>query len=264
LVRGNYRSAWNRLTFCGRIAHPVPNDITNSGGYAVATHHDPQYLQSCVSLDLVTQYPSGALFRVAEFTMTIVLTQLSRSATFDDLFRAPPLHLTTDWFGHPFAPPLDIFLGMSGERILFGAQGAGTPQCAPATPGDFIEGLWERDVVELFLGESDSPRYQEFNLSPRGAWWTMAFTGYRTRMATTPLPGLRCDAAKTPSGWRAATAIPINELSIRWASARGTVNVTAICGTPQRFVTALNLGGGEPDFHRAEHFRPPRVETLCP
>lgn len=196
----------------------------------------------------------------ATFTMTIVLSQFSPTATFDDLFCAPPLRLITDWFGRPFAPPLDIFLGMSGERILFGARCEGPPRCDPATPGDFIEGLWERDVVELFLGESDSPRYQEFNLSPRGAWWTMAFSGYRTRMTTAPLPGVRCHAAETAAGWRAAVAIPLNELTIRWSSGRGTVNITAISGDPQRFVTAVDLGGGEPDFHRAEHFRHPRVE----
>lgn len=191
--------------------------------------------------------------------MTVPCQKLSIAATFDDLFRSAPLVLATDWFGEALPTPIEIFLGVNTERILFGGRGDASPWCEPATPGDFIEGLWEREVVELFLGEPGSARYQEFNLSPRGAWWTMAFSGYRTRMMTNPLPGVRCHAASGGRGWRAAIAIPLAELTIAWSSGSGTGNVTAIHGNPQRFVTALDLGGGEPDFHRAERFQPMRM-----
>lgn len=191
--------------------------------------------------------------------MTVQFQKLNIAPTFEDLFRSTPITLSSDWYGRSLPSPIDIFLGGNHQSILFGARGGGDPWCAPAQPGDFIEGLWERDVVELFLSETGSPRYQEFNVSPSGAWWTMAFSGYRTRMGTNSMPSVRCHADAFGSGWRAAMAIPLSQLTIGWSSESGALNVTAILGNPQRFVTALDLGGGEPDFHRAERFLPARL-----
>lgn len=192
--------------------------------------------------------------------MTIALHMLSPSASHADLFGSPAVPLATDWFGEPLASAIKIHLGLGGDRILFGAEGVGSPRCADATPGAFIEGLRESDVVELFLGEPGSTRYQEFNLSPRGAWWTMGFSGYRVRMTTNPMPGVRCYADVVGEVWRTAIVIPLRELTIAWVPDAGTLNVTAIHGLPQQFATAVDLGGGEPDFHRAERF--PRVRIV--
>lgn len=186
--------------------------------------------------------------------MTLPLHMLPPSASLGDLFCSPSIPLSTDWFGAPLASAIEIHLGLSGDRILFGTHGVGIPRCADATPGAFIEGLWESDVVELFLGEPGSTRYQEFNLSPRGAWWTMSFSGYRSRMTTDAMPGVRCYADVVGEAWRAAMEIPLRELTIAWSPDNGNVNVTAVHGSPQQFATAANLGGGEPDFHRAERF----------
>lgn len=191
--------------------------------------------------------------------MILPLNLLSPTATFADLFGSGSIRLATDWFGAPLASAIEIHLGLSGDRILFGAHGVGIPRCADATPGAFIEGLWERDVVELFLGEPGSARYQEFNLSPRGAWWTMGFSGYRVRMTTNPMPGVRCFADVVGETWRSAIEIPLRELTIAWSLDNGTLNVTAIHGLPQQFATVADLGGGEPDFHRAERFDRVRV-----
>ena len=46
--------------------------------------------------------------------------------------------------------------------------------------GDFVEGLWEYDVAELFVRDARGA-YQEFNVSPTGAWWSMTHTEYRVR-----------------------------------------------------------------------------------
>ena len=190
--------------------------------------------------------------------MAIPLSVLPDAPSFRDLFATPPILLTRDWFHEEIATPLAVFLGVGGGQLLFGATVRAAPWCEPARPGDFIEGLWERDVVELFLGEPGTPRYQEFNLSPRGAWWTVSLSEYRVRMETRPMPGVRCFSEVDAGGWRAALALPLDELSIRWELLNGgTVNVTAIQGNPQRFVTAADLGGGEPDFHRAERFLSP-------
>lgn len=170
------------------------------------------------------------------------------------LFSLQPVVLAHDWFGAPIADPIDVFLGVDRRNLWFGARCGGAPRCADAMVGDFVEGLWEHDVVEIFAAEEGSRRYQEFNLSPKGAWWTAAFSEYRERMPTAAMPGVRCFAEPWGSGWRAAMAIPLDELSIRWDLLRGRLNVTAVQGEPNRFVTLTDLGGGEPDFHRAEKF----------
>ena len=178
----------------------------------------------------------------------------STPLSFEALFDAPALRLTLDWFRAPLETPLEIHLAADADRVWFGAGCAAPPRCAPALCGEFVEGLWERDVVEIFFGEANSTRYQEFNVSPRGAWWTMAFSQYRTRMTTKPMPGIRCHSAVVGEAWRAAIAIPLRELTISWSCEAGSLNAAAIQGSPQRFATAADLGGGEPDFHRAERF----------
>jgi hypothetical protein len=79
-------------------------------------------------------------------------------------------------------------------------------------------------------------------------------------MATRAMPGVRCFAESHGDGWRAGISIPLDELTISWSASSGAaVNVTAIQGNPQRFITAIDLGGGEPDFHRAERFIAPHL-----
>jgi hypothetical protein len=42
--------------------------------------------------------------------------------------------------------------------------------------------LWENTCFEFFIGIKDSPRYWEFNLSPRGDWNIYRFDNYRQGM----------------------------------------------------------------------------------
>jgi hypothetical protein len=56
--------------------------------------------------------------------------------------------------------------------------------------------------------------------------------------------------------WLAAMAIPLDLLRARLDfGLRSRVNVTLILESPaQKFVSAADLGGGEPDFHQPERF----------
>ncbi|MBP6218944.1 MAG: hypothetical protein KA436_10190 [Oligoflexales bacterium] len=47
----------------------------------------------------------------------------------------------------------------------------------------YREGIWESTCCELFISIPPSQGYKEWNISPSGDWFSMHFSGYRTRQA---------------------------------------------------------------------------------
>jgi hypothetical protein len=114
-------------------------------------------------------------------------------------------------------------------------------------------------VAELFLADPASGRYFEFNLAPNGAWWSCEFTAPRVRAEETDItmPEVATFADLAADGsWVAAMALPLDLLNARLGFGPATRgNVAMILESPgQRFVTAADLGGGEPDFHQPDRF----------
>jgi hypothetical protein len=52
-----------------------------------------------------------------------------------------------------------------------------------AVPSHQADGLWQQSCFEAFIGQPDTDRYCEINLSPSTAWAIYGFEGYRTAMA---------------------------------------------------------------------------------
>lgn len=128
-----------------------------------------------------------------------------------------------------------------------------------ARPGAFQADLWQYDVAELFLGDPASGRYFEFNLAANGAWWSCEFTAPRIRAdeAEIAMPEVATFSDLDPDGsWLAAMAIPLDLLRARLDFGGETrMNVTMILESPQqKFISACELGGGEPDFHQPQRF----------
>lgn len=128
-----------------------------------------------------------------------------------------------------------------------------------ARPGAFQAELWRYDVAELFLADPLSGRYFEFNLAPNGAWWSCEFTGPRVRAeaAEIAMPEVATFADMSADGsWLAAMAIPLDLLRARLDfGAETRLNVAMILESPgQKFVSANDLGAGEPDFHQPQRF----------
>ena len=140
-------------------------------------------------------------------------------------------------------------LGQSERELFFGGAMEAPPRCDRALGcGQFVEGLWQADVIELFVREPSSAGYHEINLAPTGAWWHCRFEEYRLR--TGPVPGeVRALSCIDEEGWSAAVALPraalpgVDLAAVRW-------NVCAIAGDPRRFYTHEPAGPGSPDFHR--------------
>ena len=170
------------------------------------------------------------------------------------------LGLERDWQGNPLDPPAAFSLVTDDRRLWFMAHHRMPAQLHPlARPGIFQAELWRHDVAELFLADPVSGRYFEFNLAPNGAWWSCEFSAPRVRAEETDIvmPEVATFSDMAPDGaWLAAMAIPLDLLRARLDfGPRTRANVTMILGSPaQKFITAANLGGGEPDFHLPQRF----------
>ena len=144
---------------------------------------------------------------------------------------------------------LTLSLAGDGLRLAIDAPLHGDPP-PPAPPGA-LWGLWEHEVVELFVLGADGRSYTEVELGPHGHHLLLRLDGRRN-------PIERClplDAAWTyvPGRWRAQTVLPFAVLPPRpW---RG--NAYAVHGaTPRRFLAWAPVPGAAPDFHALERFRP--------
>lgn len=172
----------------------------------------------------------------------------------------PMLGLEHDWHGVPLRQSAAYSLAMDERRLWFIAHHRRAAQLHPlARPGKFQPELWRYDVAELFIAEPLSGRYFEFNLAPNGAWWSCEFSAprIRTEEIDIAMPEVATYSDMAPDGaWLAAMAIPLDLLRARLDfGPRSRVNVTLILESPaQQFVSAADLGGGNPDFHQPQRF----------
>lgn len=172
----------------------------------------------------------------------------------------PMLGLQKDWQGLTVQPSAAFSLAMDDTRLWFIAHHRKPADLHPlARPGDFQAGLWNHDVAELFIADPATGRYFEFNLAPNGAWWSCEFTAARVREEEIDIamPEVATFSDMAPDGsWVAAMALPLDLLKVRLGfGPESRINVSMILESPQqRFLTAVDLGGGAPDFHRPDRF----------
>jgi len=172
----------------------------------------------------------------------------------------PLFGIGKDWYGSGITPQAAFCVAVDSRSLWFIASHGKAAKLHPAArPGRFTPELWKHDVAELFLNDPTSGRYFEFNLASNGAWWSCEFTGPRKRAEDVEVafPEVATFAELAPTGgWVAAMAIPRDLLEARMNFGEGSrMNVSFILGSPeQRFLSAVDLGGGEPDFHRPDKF----------
>ena len=128
----------------------------------------------------------------------------------------------------------------------------------------FVEGLWQHDVAEIFIGTVPGGPYYEFNLAPSGAWWGCRFSSYRERdsaldcghVVTARFRGAAGLGVSNHSGpgWCGGISIPLLLLTPDIEVTEGVpANVSFIYGNPRRYVASA-VAAGEPDYHRVETF----------
>lgn len=189
--------------------------------------------------------------------MTIVTS--SRPVVWGEL-DVPLFGLARDLAGNDIAPAAGFSVVADPFHLWFIAHHRKPAFIHPKSrPGAFQAELWRYDVAELFLADPASGRYFEFNLAPNGGWWSCEFTAPRVRAddAEIAMPEIATYAEMSADGgWVAAMAIPLHLLKARLDfGPRTRLNVTMILESPvQRFLSAADLGRGEPDFHQPDRF----------
>lgn len=180
----------------------------------------------------------------------VLIHRLDATPPLHELLKLPPSRWTADWSGTP--PPCDLWcvVALTPDALLFGGGASEAPRCDRSRrAGEFVEGLWASDVVELFVGEAGAEGYLELNLAPTGAFWLCRFARYRERHAASPGTPLWLDAVSSirEGSWQAAISLPRDTLP---PLDLDRVNACAIREDPRRFYTMAPPRTAEPDFHR--------------
>lgn len=133
-------------------------------------------------------------------------------------------------------------------------------QPAPNGAPGVCDGLWEYEVVEVFLAGADMRPYFELEMSPHGHCLALRFDDYRHRAG----PPLALSYAPRIEGthWTGRAVVPASLLG--FDPSRG--NVCAIHGPPDRrryLALAHAATAAQPDYHRMEALLPLRARCAA-
>lgn len=188
--------------------------------------------------------------------------------TFEEL-QSHGVVLLTDWSGSKITKLSKFLFWIDPTHFHFLASQEGTAGMnhPDSRPGQYQAELWKYDVAEFFMLSSDKSRYLEFNLAPNGGWWSSAFSSplIPALGEPSPVPDVDTSAEVTNNGWQARARIPLLWLQENYGFSKSTfLNACFILNSPdQIFVSAGNLGNGDPDYHRPKQFPPLDPVTLA-
>lgn len=180
------------------------------------------------------------------------MKEVSHSFTFAQINDSEYIPLINGWNLNG-APAAKYFLGKSASQIFFKIQIQTLPDYdSTLKPNDFIEGLWKRDIAELFIGNRITGEYQEFNIAPSSAWWSEFFNSYRQR-AGLPInsSGLIVDSEIQSNCWIATLIIDTKSLMLPIDDNNFVYNICVISGSnPRHYLCSQKPLDETPDFHR--------------
>ncbi len=163
------------------------------------------------------------------------------------------LPIRQTWDGQPLPAEEQVELWLSSEpeglRLELDAPFHGDPP-PPGPPGP-TWGLWEHEVVELFLLGAGQ-RYTEVEIGPHGHHLVLRLQG--PRQVRERLLPLDVQILHKSGRWTARASLP-------WALLpdgpwRGNAYAIHGLGAARRYLAWTALGGERPDFHLLERFPP--------
>ncbi len=153
------------------------------------------------------------------------------------------------WDGTPAAPgeraTLTLALGAGRLAVTIDAPYHGDPP--PPGPPGHAPGLWEFEVVELFV-YGDDGRYLELEFGPHGHHLGLELHGVRTVVREVRVIDYHC--AIEGDRWRGAASVPLARLPA--GAARCNAHAIHGVGAGRRYLSAAPAGGARPDFHRPD------------
>jgi len=176
----------------------------------------------------------------------------------NQLKKATWSHIEIDLSGANSSKGARFIVAVDPESLFFLTSARLPAHCdSSLSAGTFKEELWKLDVAELFIAADKTEGYQEFNLSPTGAWWSMGFNHYRSEASAFSLPNnIVCSTWEDKDRWYSSMVIPRDELwvNLSW-SEQSRANVCFILGKSNRsFLSWEKLVSTQPDFHLTEQF----------
>lgn len=122
---------------------------------------------------------------------------------------------------------------------------------APNEPPGSLEGLWDFEVVELFL-IGDAERYLEIELGPHGHFLGLLLAG-RRNVVESHIP-IDFEVDRRTRGWSGTARFSSDWLPspLRAANAYAIHGI----GAGRRYLATHPVPGDAPDFHRLECFGP--------
>jgi hypothetical protein len=175
-----------------------------------------------------------------------------------DLLKLPSFKIQNGWLSEQDSQPPEFTLAVTTQNLLFSFNANYKPWHNSEKQGSFVSGLWNYDVAEIFLKDDYSESYQEFNLSPSGAWWTQCFESYRKPSAQkNNQVQIQTFSEINKDNWEVGIIIPKNILGIKCSfSENSKANICAILGQNFRNYFSYNSVISEkPDFHHQDNFR---------
>ena len=150
------------------------------------------------------------------------------------------------------APRVEAFIREDVDEIYWGATvHAKANYNSSHGKGDFIEGLWKLDALELFVRDLDSSFYQEFNLSPTGAYWSAVFRDARVPADRheREFKEIDINSKHDDISWTVSMRVSKSQLGID--SSNLLINMTAVLNTIAEpcYLSKLPVVSEKPDFH---------------
>lgn len=161
------------------------------------------------------------------------------------------------WKGTPLPHPFSWSVAVDPQTLWFVCSlPGGQLHSRGERQGEYVEGLWNRDVAELFI-KSPEGRYQEFNVAPSGAWWAMTLSEYRKRDAGAKRPHLTHISCTLGEGsWEVVAAFERRSLDVDIAPS-ASIHVSGMWYHPEpTFLSSHPPHGVEPDYHHTGCFQP--------
>lgn len=178
--------------------------------------------------------------------------------TSDQLYALPKASLSREWNGAgTFGGKVAFLLAADPKTLFLVAEFAKSTAAKPTQNGKFIEGLWEEDVIEVFLADDQGQGYQELELSPTGAWWSAIFSAPRVRrQQDLSKVSVICSSTDVAGIHQVLLAYPRNALGVTFGfSEQSRANICACLGKGARqYLSYCPLSGTTPDFHRPNEF----------
>lgn len=165
------------------------------------------------------------------------------------------MHFTiaSEWNGEPAGTDevAEVTLLVEGNELILTVDAPFFDDPAPRAPAGRVDGLWEYEVVEVFL-VGPGERYVEIELGPHGHHLALRFEGAR-RLVRAEIP-LAYRVLYAQSRWHGVARVALADLPIPI----GRANAFAIHGEGElrRYLAAHPLPGDVPDFHRIDDYPP--------